>query len=150
LGHSVHSHFTRSTQPFVYSNYTIFVAEVASTLYEALLAHQLIAEARAKGDVETQLFLLNEEAEKFRTTLYRQTMFAEFELAIHTAVEKGQALTADFMSETYLKLNQHYYSSEVNVNDAVAIEWARIPHFYYGYYVYQYATGISAATALAK
>jgi oligoendopeptidase F len=150
LGHSLHSHYTRTTQPFIYGNYTIFVAEVASTLYEALLAHHLIEQAKAAGDRATQLYLLNEEAEKFRTTLYRQTMFAEFELALHQTVERGEALTADGMSAQYLQLNKDYYGAEVNVDDTVQIEWARIPHFYYGYYVYQYATGISASAALAQ
>jgi oligoendopeptidase F len=150
LGHSLHSHFTRTSQPFIYGDYTIFVAEVASTLYEALLAHHLIEQAKARGDRATQLYLLNEEAEKFRTTLYRQTMFAEFELGIHQSVERGEALTADGMSAQYLQLNKDYYGAEVNVDDTVQIEWARIPHFYYGFYVYQYATGISASAALAK
>jgi oligoendopeptidase F len=150
LGHSLHSHYTRTTQPFIYSGYTIFVAEVASTLYEALLAHHLIEQAKANNDRATQLYLLNEEAEKFRTTLYRQTMFAEFELGIHQTVERGEALTADGMSAQYLQLNKDYYGAEVNVDDTVQIEWARIPHFYYGYYVYQYATGISASAALSK
>ena len=97
-----------------------------------------------------QLFLLNSYAERFRTTLYRQTMFAEFELWLHETVEGGGALTAETMSEKYLQLNRDFYGAEVNVDDCVAIEWARIPHFYYGFYVYQYATGISAAAALAK
>jgi len=94
--------------------------------------------------------LLNEEAEKFRTTLFRQTMFAEFELKIHAAAERNESLNAESMSEIYLQLNKDYYGAEVNVADLVAIEWARIPHFYYGFYVYQYATGISASAALSK
>lgn len=150
LGHSLHSHYTRTTQPVIYGNYTIFVAEVASTLYEALLANHLIEQAKARDDRATQLYLLNEEAEKFRTTLYRQTMFAEFELNIHQTVERGEALTADSMSAQYLQLNRDYYGAEIDVDDTVQIEWARIPHFYYGFYVYQYATGISASAALAK
>lgn len=150
LGHSLHSHFTRNNQPFVYGDYTIFVAEVASTLYEALLANHMISKARETGDRATQLYLLNEEAEKFRTTLIRQTMFAEFELKIHEAVERGEPLTAESMSSLYLQLNKDYYGGEVTVDDSVKIEWARIPHFYYGFYVYQYATGISASAALAK
>jgi oligoendopeptidase F len=150
LGHSLHSHFTRSSQPFVYGDYTIFVAEVASTLYEALLADHLISKARENNDRATQLYLLNEEAEKFRTTLIRQTMFAEFELKIHEAVERNEPLTAEGMSTLYLQLNQDYYGAEVSIDDAVKIEWARIPHFYYGFYVYQYATGISASAALAQ
>ena len=150
LGHSIHSYFTRETQPYVYSHYTIFVAEVASTLNEALLTHHLQKQAEAAGDRALQLYLLNSYAERFRTTLYRQTMFAEFELKIHELVESGEALTADGMSEIYLQFNKDFYGAEVNVDDCVAIEWARIPHFYYGFYVYQYATGISAAAALSK
>jgi oligoendopeptidase F len=150
FGHSVHSYLTRENQPYVYSHYTIFVAEVASTLNEALLTHHLQKQAEAEGDRALQLFLLNSYAERFRTTLFRQTMFAEFELKIHEAVEAGQALTADSMSEIYLNLNKDFYGAEVNVDESVAIEWSRIPHFYYGFYVYQYATGISAAAALAK
>jgi oligoendopeptidase F len=150
LGHSLHSHFTRSAQPFVYGDYTIFVAEVASTLYEALLADHMISRARENDDRATQLYLLNEEAEKFRTTLIRQTMFAEFELKIHEAVERNEPLTAEGMSTLYLQLNKDYYGAEVSIDEAVKIEWARIPHFYYGFYVYQYATGISASAALAQ
>jgi oligoendopeptidase F len=150
FGHSLHSYFTRASQPYVYSGYTIFVAEVASTLSENLLTHYLLEKARAEGNKPLQLSLLNDWAERFRTTLYRQTMFAEFELFLHTTVENNESLTADAMSEAYLQLNRDYYGAEVNVDDVVAIEWARIPHFYYDFYVYQYATGLSAAAALSK
>ncbi|HEX8234625.1 MAG TPA: oligoendopeptidase F [Abditibacteriaceae bacterium] len=150
LGHSLHSHFTRETQPYVYSHYTIFVAEVASTLNEALLTNYMQKQAKEQGDRALQLYLLNSYAERFRTTLYRQTMFAEFELMIHQTVECGEALTAESMSEQYLQLNKDFYGAEVNVDDCVSIEWSRIPHFYYDFYVYQYATGISAAAALSK
>jgi len=150
LGHSLHSFFTRAAQPFIYSDYTIFVAEVASTLNEALLTEHLVAQAKREGDRALQLYLLNHFAEGFRTTLYRQTLFAEFELKVHQAVEAGEALTAESMSVIYKKLNDDYYGAEVTVDDCVAIEWARIPHFYYDFYVYQYATGISAATALSR
>lgn len=150
LGHSLHSFFTRSAQPFIYGQYTIFVAEVASTLYEALLADYLIQQAKENNDRTTQLYLLNEEAEKFRTTLIRQTMFAEFELKIHEAVERNESLNADSLNAMYLQLNREYYGAEVSIDDSVQIEWARIPHFYYGFYVYQYATGISASAALAQ
>lgn len=150
LGHSLHSYFTRENQPYVYSHYTIFVAEVASTLNEALLTHYLQEQAKQEGDRALQLYLLNSYAERFRTTLYRQTMFAEFELHVHQTVERGEALTAEGMSEYYLGLNKDFYGAEVNVDDCVSIEWARIPHFYYDFYVYQYATGISAAAALAQ
>ncbi len=149
-GHSLHSYLSRETQPYVYSGYTIFVAEVASTLLEALLSHYMLEDARAKGDKELQMYLLNQVAERFRTTLFRQTLFAEFELRIHETVEQNEALTAQKMSEIYLDINRAYYGAEVEVDEVAAIEWARIPHFYYGYYVYQYATGISAAQSLAK
>jgi len=149
-GHSLHSFLSRESQPYVYSGYTIFVAEVASTLLEALLSHHLLEDARRKGDRELQMYLLNQVAERFRTTLFRQTLFAEFELRIHEAVEKNQPLTAQEMSEVYLGINRDYYGAEVDIDEIAAIEWARIPHFYYGYYVYQYATGISAAQTLAK
>ncbi|HEX8463354.1 MAG TPA: oligoendopeptidase F [Abditibacterium sp.] len=149
-GHSLHSYLARESQPYVYSGYTIFVAEVASTLLEALLSHQMLEKARAEGDKNLQLYLLNQTAERFRATLYRQTLFAEFELKIHQIVEKNEALTADLMTEIYLQINRDYYGAEVTVDEIAGIEWARIPHFYYGYYVYQYATGISAAQSLAR
>ena len=149
-GHSLHSYLARETQPYVYAGYTIFVAEVASTLLEALLSHKMISDAREAGDKELQLFLLNQTAERFRTTLYRQTLFAEFELKIHTVVEANEALTAEKMTEMYGEINRSFYGAEVNVDPIANIEWARIPHFYYGYYVYQYATGISAAQTLAR
>ena len=149
-GHSLHSYLARETQPYVYAGYTIFVAEVASTLLEALLSHKMISDAREAGDKELQLYLLNQTAERFRTTLYRQTLFAEFELKIHTVVESKEALTAEKMTEMYGEINRAFYGAEVNVDPIANIEWARIPHFYYGYYVYQYATGISAAQTLAR
>lgn len=150
FGHSLHSYFAREAQPYVYAGYTIFVAEVASTLNEALLTHHLVAQARREGDRSLQLYLLNSYAEGFRTTLYRQTLFAEFELNIHEAMERGEALTAESMSQIYLQINRDYYGAEVEVDECTAIEWARIPHFYYNFYVYQYATGISASAALSK
>ncbi|HEX9995702.1 MAG TPA: oligoendopeptidase F [Abditibacterium sp.] len=149
-GHSLHSYLARESQPYVYAGYTIFVAEVASTLLEALLSHKMLEDARQAGDKDLQLYLLNQTAERFRTTLFRQTLFAEFELKIHEVVEQNEALTADSMSEMYLEINRAYYGAEVTVDEVSAIEWARIPHFYYGYYVYQYATGISAAQSLAR
>ena len=149
-GHSLHSYLARETQPYVYAGYTIFVAEVASTLLEALLSHKMISDAREAGDKELQLFLLNQTAERFRTTLYRQTLFAEFELKIHSVVESNEALTAEKMTEMYGEINRSFYGAEVNVDPIANIEWARIPHFYYGYYVYQYATGISAAQTVAR
>ncbi len=149
-GHSLHSYLARETQPYIYAGYTIFVAEVASTLLEALLSHYMLEDAKQKGDRELQMYLLNQVAERFRATLFRQTLFAEFELKIHEAVERNEPLTAQGMSEIYLQINRDYYGAEVEVDDIAAIEWARIPHFYYGYYVYQYATGISAAQSLAR
>ena len=149
-GHSLHSYLARETQPYVYAGYTIFVAEVASTLLEALLSHQMLSDAREKDDKELQLYLLNQTAERFRTTLFRQTLFAEFELKIHTIVEANEALTAEKMTEIYGEINHSFYGAEVTVDPIANIEWARIPHFYYGYYVYQYATGISAAQTLAR
>ncbi len=149
-GHSLHSYLSREAQPYVYSGYTIFVAEVASTLLEALLSHHMLTKAREDNDKPLQMYLLNQIAERFRTTLFRQTLFAEFELRIHEKIEENQALTAQEMSAVYLGINRDYYGAEVDVEEVAAIEWARIPHFYYGYYVYQYATGISAAQTLAK
>ena len=149
-GHSLHSYLSRESQPYVYSGYTIFVAEVASTLLEALLSHHMLEEAKSRGDRELQMYLHNQVAERFRSTLVRQTLFAEFELKIHEAVERNEPLTAQGMTELYLQINRDYYGAEVEVDEIAAIEWARIPHFYYGYYVYQYATGISAAQSLAR
>jgi len=147
LGHSMHSYFTRATQPFVYGNYTIFVAEVASTLNEALLTHHLL---ETTSDPRVRLAVINNNLDNFRASLYRQTMFAEFEKLTHEAAEAGQALTADSLSEIYYGLNKFYHGSEVAVDEASAIEWARIPHFYTSFYVYKYATGIAAANALAE
>lgn len=146
-GHSMHSHLTRTHQPYPYAGYTLFVAEVASTLNEALLAHHLLATTK---DPKVRMFIINEQLEHFRATLYRQVLFAEFEKITHEKEEAGEALTADVLSEIHLGLNRKYYGSEVVIDPLLAIEWARIPHFYRAFYVYQYATGISAATALAK
>jgi oligoendopeptidase F len=147
LGHSLHSHFTRSTQPYHYGDYTIFVAEVASTLNEALLTHHLLQTTSDRG---LRMYILNHALETFRTTLYRQTLFAEFERDIHARVEAGEALTHEVLSASFKALNDTYYGPVVTVDDAISIEWARIPHFYYDFYVFQYATGISASAALAR
>src|SRR5690606_34973159 len=112
--------------------------------------HFMVEEAKRDGDTDLQFYLLNEYAERFRATLYRQTLFAEFELFIHQTAESGEALTAELMSQKYFQINNDYYGAEVNIDEITAIEWARIPHFYYNFYVYQYATGISAATALSQ
>lgn len=145
LGHSMHSYLTRNNQPYQYGDYTIFVAEVASTLNEGLLTEYLL---KNTSDRATRISLLNHSLEDIRATLYRQTMFAEFELLIHQQAEQGEPLTADKLTEIYSGLNQKYYGGVAVIDDLIGIEWARIPHFYYNFYVYQYATGISAASAL--
>jgi oligoendopeptidase F len=147
MGHSMHSWFTWNTQPYPYASYTLFVAEVASTLNEALLTHYLLQSA---DDPALRLYVLSHALEGFRTTLYRQTLFAEFERDIHARAEAGEALTPELMSAIFKGLNDRYYGPEVEVDDLIAIEWARIPHFYSSFYVYQYATGISASAALAS
>ncbi len=147
LGHSIHSYFTRKSQPFIYGNYSIFVAEVASTANEALLMDYMLKNTEDKNE---KLYLLNHYLESFRGTVFRQTMFAEFEMKINEHIEAGGALTAEYLSETYKDLNKIYYGPNVIVDDEIAIEWARIPHFYYNYYVFQYATGYSAAVALSQ
>jgi len=148
LGHSMHSYFSRKHQPYHYSSYTIFVAEVASTFNEALLTDYLL---KSTDDPKLKMYLINHQLESFRTTLYRQTLFAEFEHIAHQRVESGEALTADVLDEIYYDLNKKYYGTEgMVVDDLIAVEWARIPHFYSAFYVYQYATGISAATALSQ
>jgi len=143
----MHSFFTRSHQPYQYGEYTIFVAEVASTLNEALLTEYLL---RTTTDRTQRLAVLNHSLEGFRGTLYRQTMFAEFEQRAHSQAEQGEPLTADALSALYHALNEQYYGAETTIDELIDIEWARIPHFYSSFYVYQYATGISAASALAQ
>ncbi|MGI8587729.1 MAG: oligoendopeptidase F [Chloroflexia bacterium] len=147
LGHSMHSYFTRRTQPFVYGDYTIFVAEVASTLNEALLTNHLL---KNSTDPRLRLAVVNSNLDTLRGTLYRQTMFAEFEKLTHEAAESGEALTADKLSAIFFDLNRLYYGPHAGSGDTIGIEWARIPHFYSSFYVYKYATGISAANALAE
>ncbi|GCE16636.1 oligoendopeptidase F [Dictyobacter kobayashii] len=147
LGHSMHSYFTRSNQPYQYGDYTIFVAEVASTLNEGLLTEYLLKNTTDKA---VRIAILNHSLEDIRATLFRQTMFAEFEQQIHSQAEKGEALTADTLTTMYAGLNKKYYGGEAVIDNLIGIEWARIPHFYYNFYVYQYATGISAASALVQ
>ncbi len=147
FGHSVHSYYTRKYQPYPYGNYSIFVAEVASTCNENLLNEYLL---NTIDDEKKRIYLLNHYLEGFRGTLFRQTMFAEFEHAIHTKAQNGEALTADMLTAEYYALNKKYFGENVVIDEEIGLEWARIPHFYYNYYVYQYATGISAATALSK
>jgi oligoendopeptidase F len=147
MGHALHSYFSNKKQPHIYAKYTIFVAEVASTLNEALVMEHLI---NTVDDRKLLAYLINHYLEQFRGTVFRQTMFAEFEREIHSLVEKGGSLTAENLSKCYLDLNARYYGPEVVLDQEIAIEWARIPHFYNAYYVYKYATGFSAATALAR
>jgi oligoendopeptidase F len=147
FGHSVHSYYTRKTQPYPYANYSIFVAEVASTCNEALLNDYLL---KTMDEEKKRLYLLNHYLEGFRGTVFRQTMFAEFEHMIHIKAQEGEALTADSLTSLYYELNKKYFGDDIVVDQEIGLEWARIPHFYYNYYVYQYATGFSAATALSK
>jgi oligoendopeptidase F len=134
MGHALHSFYSNQNQPYVYAGYKIFVAEVASTVNEALLLHHMLAKS---VDPKERLYLLNQWMEQFRTTLFRQTMFAEFEKIIHAEVENGGALTADLFSERYFDLNKLYYGAETNINEPIAMEWSRIPHFYNAFYVYK-------------
>ncbi len=146
MGHAIHSYLSNKNQPTVYSDYVIFVAEVASTCNESLLMQYLLNNTT---DKKRKAFLVNYFLEQFRTTLYRQTMFAEFELMINEKVERGEPLTAESLCAMYHQLNAGYYGEDLIVDKELDMEWARIPHFYYDYYVYQYATGFSAAIALS-
>ncbi|MBX8993548.1 oligoendopeptidase F [Staphylococcus pettenkoferi] len=145
FGHSAHSYFSRKHQPSNSSDYTIFVAEVASTCNEALLSDYMDKHL----DDDRRLLLLNQELERFRATLFRQTMFAEFEHKIHQIEEAGEPLTAERMNQEYAELNRTYFGDAVETDEAISKEWSRIPHFYMNYYVYQYATGYSAAQSLS-
>lgn len=147
FGHSVHSYYSRKHQPYVYSGYSIFVAEVASTVNEALLNDYLL---KTTEDVQKRIYLLNHWLDGFRGTVFRQTMFAEFEHLIHQLDQQGVALTAEKLTEEYYALNKKYFGDDIVVDPQIGLEWARIPHFYYNYYVYQYATGYSAAVALSE
>jgi oligoendopeptidase F len=148
FGHSVHSYYTRKTQPYPYGSYSIFVAEVASTCNEALLNDYML---KTIDDEQKRLYLLNHYLEGFRGTVFRQTMFAEFEHMIHQKAQNNEALTADSLTKDYYELNKKYFGEEdIEIDEEIGLEWSRIPHFYYNYYVYQYATGFSAATALSR
>lgn len=147
LGHSVHSYYTRKNQPYRYGNYSIFVAEVASTCNEALLSEYFLNHLE---DEKEKLYILNYFLEGFRGTVFRQTMFAEFEHEIHLREQRGEPLTADSLTNMYYDLNKKYFGTDIVVDEQIGLEWARIPHFYYNYYVYQYATGYAAATSLAN
>jgi oligoendopeptidase F len=142
----MHSYLTHQTQPFIYGHYSIFLAEVASTTNEALLNDYLM---KTIEDEARKKYIVNHYLEQFRGTIFRQTMFAEFERDIHAAVEAGGALTAEFLCSHYLELNRKYFGPDVVIDEDIQYEWARIPHFYYNFYVYQYATGFSAAIALS-
>ncbi|QMU07394.1 oligoendopeptidase F [Levilactobacillus suantsaii] len=147
MGHSMHSHYTRTNQPYQYGDYSIFVAEIASTTNENLLTDYLL---KTQTDPQVRAYVLNQYLDGFKGTIYRQTQFAEFEDYIHRQAAAGKSLTADFMSDFYGKLNARYYGDAVISDPQIADEWTRIPHFYYNYYVYQYATGFAAATTLSQ
>ena len=147
MGHSMHSYYTWKTQPPVYAGYSLFVAEVASTSNEALLINHLL---RQKPDRQQRLFLLNHYLEQIRTTFFRQTLFAEFEMRTHQMAEAGQPLTAEAMDGLYRELFQRYYGPDLSLDSLADYEWSRVPHFYRSFYVYQYATSYAAATALSQ
>lgn len=147
MGHAMHSFYSKSTQPYLYSQYKIFVAEVASTLNEALLMNYMLKNTNEKKE---KMYLLNHYMEQFRGTVFRQTMFAEFEKIIHEKAESGESLTATSLSSIYRNLNAQYFGPDAVIDDYIALEWARIPHFYTSFYVYKYATGFSAAISLSQ
>ena len=145
LGHSMHSHYTRENNPYQYGYYAIFVAEVASTVNELLLAKYVINNSNDKNE---KLFILNRMMELFRATIYRQTMFSEFERKIYQKIGNDEPVTADILSDIYYELNKEYFGKDVVIDDEIRYEWERIPHFYYNFYVYKYATGLSAAASI--
>ena len=147
MGHAIHSYLSNKHQPTAYQDYVIFVAEVASTCNEALLMEYLLS---VTVDKKQRAYLINHFLEQFRGTLYRQTMFAEFELRVNEMTQRGEGTTAEALCALYKELNVQYFGSDMIVDDEIALEWARIPHFYYDYYVYQYATGYAAAIALSR
>lgn len=147
MGHSIHSYYSRKEQPYIYAGYTLFCAEVASTTNEALLIHDLI---NKETDKQKRLYLINQELEQIRTTVFRQLMFAEFELYTHESLENGIPLTAKDYNKAWRELNQKYFGPDMIVDPEIDVEWSRIPHFYSDFYVYQYATGYAAASAFAK
>ena len=145
-GHSLHSTFTRENQPYVYGDYAIFLAEIASTTNENILTESLLKEV---SDDKTRFAVLNHYLDGFKGTVFRQTQFAEFEQAIYQADQEGEVLTSQFLNQLYAELNEKYYGLSKEDNPDIQYEWARIPHFYYNFYVYQYATGFAAASYLA-
>lgn len=146
MGHAMHSYLSNKTQPFIYAEYKIFVAEVASTCNEILLMEYLLANTTDKNE---RAYLLNHYLDSFKGTVYRQTMFAEYEKETNRLAEAGESLTADVLSKIYYDLNCKYYGPDMVSDKEIAVEWARIPHFYYNFYVYQYATGFASAVAIA-
>ncbi|MDV5106382.1 oligoendopeptidase F [Clostridium perfringens] len=147
MGHSIHSYYTRKTQPYIYGDYSLFCAEVASTTNEILLIHHLIEK---ETDKNKKLYLINQELEQIRTTVFRQLMFAEFELKTHEAIENGESLTSEVLCKMWKDINIKYFGEDMNVDEEISIEWARIPHFYSDFYVYQYATGYAIASSFAN
>jgi oligoendopeptidase F len=150
LGHSMHSYYSTKTQPYATSQYTTFLAEIASTFNENMLMRQIL---KTETDDMFKLYLLDRYLDGVRGTIFRQTLFAEFELDMHTQVEQGQTLTADWLNQKYLELTRLYYGNDkgvCEVGDYIEDEWSYIPHFYMDYYVYQYATGIIASMALSQ
>ncbi|MDU5883801.1 MAG: oligoendopeptidase F [Clostridium perfringens] len=147
MGHSIHSYYTRKTQPYIYGDYSLFCAEVASTTNEILLIHHLIEK---ETDKNKKLYLINQELEQIRTTVFRQLMFAEFELKTHEAIESGESLTSEVLCKMWKDINIKYFGEDMKVDEEISIEWARIPHFYSDFYVYQYATGYAAASSFAN
>lgn len=147
MGHSIHSYYSRKKQPFIYADYTLFCAEVASTTNEALLIHHLIDK---ETDEKKKLYLINQELEQIRTTVFRQLMFAEFELIAHETIEAGKPLTAEELCNIWHELNVKYFGPNMVVDKEIDMEWSRIPHFYSDFYVYQYATGYAAASSFAR
>lgn len=147
MGHSIHSYYTRKTQPYIYGDYSLFCAEVASTTNEILLIHHLIDKETNKNK---KLYLINQELEQIRTTVFRQLMFAEFELKTHEAIENGESLTSEVLCKMWKDINIKYFGEDMKVDEEISIEWARIPHFYSDFYVYQYATGYAAASSFAN
>ncbi len=147
MGHAMHSHYTHTNQPYIYGDYTIFLAEVASTVNEALLMEHLLKTTKNEDE---KLYLINHFMEQFRTTLFRQTMFAEFEMIVHEKMENGEPQTFESLCEIYKDLNIKYYGNDIVIDEEITWEWARIPHFYSAFYVYQYATGYSCAIAFSK
>ena len=147
MGHAIHSYYSDTNQPYVNAGYKIFVAEVASTCNESLLIQHLL---KITEDEEEKAYLINHFLEQFKGTLYRQTMFAEFEKIAHSMVQNGEGVTADRLCEIYYNLNKKYFGDDIVIDKEIELEWARIPHFYNPFYVYQYATGLSAAIALSK